>query len=345
MAVKHVDSIPRGIVRLDLDRLARPQPHDVLEPLALVRVHRVPPAVLTGENLEINQVNVNRMAPSAAAVFQLPELHGAPRDIGQHAVGHIRESNVVDPPLSVGPLKLKVVVHGRPSRGREVDGGQGGRDDTRVGNGGVGDNKAHHFVGMKVVVILADIFVVAERDVLTSKGRKVKHHLIPLGHADVQVVGCDRGRQESGVGGDDLEGDLGRRACAALEVKTERARDGGIEESKTVFAGLHVEEGPRLAIDVDDIAIKRVGLASRREQLAVGLVLLGREDQRDVVNAVDGGEIESVLRRVMNDVAAGLTWWEMSDMGANWGEVSKRTKISIFSRLIGDNVSFCPAKP
>jgi hypothetical protein len=55
---------------------------------------------------------------------------------------------------------------------------------------------------------------------------------------------------------------------------------------------LHVEEGPWLPVDLDDVAEKAICLAGGREELTIGLVLLRRKNERDVVNTIAAGKIQ-----------------------------------------------------
>ena len=81
--MEEVDSVPRRVVGLDLDRLTGSQPHHVLEALALVGVDLVSAAVGAREDAEVDQVDVDRVAPAAAAVLQLPQLDGAARTLAR----------------------------------------------------------------------------------------------------------------------------------------------------------------------------------------------------------------------------------------------------------------------
>ncbi len=159
---------------------------------------------------------------------------------------------------------------------------------------------------MEIVVVLADVLIVSERDVLAGKGGEVKDDFVPLAHADVDVVGGGRAGEEAGVRGNDLEVDLGGTAGLALEVEPERPGGGGVEEAQAVLAGFHVEVGPGLAVDVDNVAVERVGFAGGGNQLAVVLVFFGREDERNVVDTVSRGQAETVFGGIVNDVRAGL---------------------------------------
>jgi len=51
---------------------------------------------------------------------------------------------------------------------------------------------------------------------------------------------------------------------------------------------------------VDDVAVERGGLAVGGLEGAVAGVLLGRQDQRDIVNPVSGGEAERIFGCVVD---------------------------------------------
>lgn len=57
---------------------------------------------------------------------------------------------------------------------------------------------------------------------------------------------------------------------------------------------------------MDYVPVERGGFGCRGEEGAVGVVLFGGEDEGDVINAVAGGEVESVFGRVVKDVGACL---------------------------------------
>lgn len=249
---------------------------------------------------------MNRMRPPATAILQLPQLNRPPWHIRQHAILDLIESHPIDLPLPICPVELKVMIDRRPRRRREVHQRQARRDHTVIHHGPSTDHKPHDLIRMQIVVILADILIVPERDILPCKGRKVKHNFIPLSHRNPQVVRRDRPRQQPGVRRNDLEGNLCGGPRLPLEIQPEGARDGCVEEAEAVFARLHVEEGPGLAVDVDDVAVEGVGFARGGEEFSVGLVLLGGEDERDVEGAVARGQAEGVFGGVVDDVAAGL---------------------------------------
>lgn len=200
-------------------------------------------------------MDMDRVGPSSSAVLELPDLDGAAGDVGQNAVVDIVEADTVDTPLSVSAVELKMVRHRRARRSGEVNRGQGVRNCRRVRNGGRRHDETHHLVRVQVIFIGADIFGVPESNVLAGKGSEVEDYLVALRHADVQGGSGSRAREETCVRGDDLERDLGGGTGLALEIQQKCARNGGIEEAEAVLAGLHVEVGPRLAVDVNDVAI------------------------------------------------------------------------------------------
>jgi hypothetical protein len=71
VTVKHVDTVPRRIACDYKNPFIWAEPYNVLESNLFIRLH---PARTTGprDDLKIDQVNVNRMAPAPALVYQLP---------------------------------------------------------------------------------------------------------------------------------------------------------------------------------------------------------------------------------------------------------------------------------
>ena len=57
---------------------------------------------------------------------------------------------------------------------------------------------------------------------------------------------------------------------------------------------------------MDHVPVERGGFGGGREEGAVRVVLFGGEDQGDVVDAVAGGQVETVFCWVVQDVGACL---------------------------------------
>lgn len=64
-------------------------------------------------------------------------------------------------------------------------------------------------------------------------------------------------------------------------------------------------KGPRLSVNVDDIAKERVGLVFGVEESAILVVLLRGQSKRQIIVAL--GQTESILGRVMQDVESSLS--------------------------------------
>lgn len=315
MAVEHVDTIPGSIMGLDFDYLVGSEPDDVLETQRLVGIEgSTIIGIGAGEDLEVNQVDVDGVTPAATAVLELPDLDGATGNVSKYAVVDLGEADSVNLPHSVGAVELEVTINAA-LRGREVNHGKGAGDGAGVGHRAAADDKLHDLVGVEVVGISPHIFSVPEGDVLASKGRKVEDDLVSLSHTDVKLRSSGGHSEESSIGRNDLEGYLSTRTRSAAEVEQKGPGDGSVEEPEAILPRLDVEVGPGLAVDMNDIAEERVGLGGGAEKRAIVQVLLGREDERNVVNPISRGQIQRVLFLVMDDVCASLA------------------KVGIFSRL------------
>ena len=95
---------------------------------------------------------MNGVRPTATAVLKLPELDGAAGNIGEDAVGDITEDDIVDSPVAAGPVELEVVIDRWACGWREIDDRQGRRNGAGVGHGRVGDDEAHDFIRVEVIL-------------------------------------------------------------------------------------------------------------------------------------------------------------------------------------------------
>ena len=306
MAVEHVDSVPRSVVGFDRHDLIGCKPDNVLQAQALVGVDDSVVVVGSRENAEVDQVDMNRVAPATTTVLELPDLDSPTGHVCQETVLDIRKDNAVDLPLSVATIKLEASINTRGLVGREIDLAQAVGDDACVSHRGRADNELHDLVGVEIVGIRSNIIRVPQRDVLASKGSKVEYNLVAFGHADVDLGSGDGPNKEPSVACNDLERDLCTRPSRPAEVEEEGPGDGGVEEAEAILARLNVKEWPRLSVDVDDIAKEGISLSSRTEESSVILVLFGAENQRNIVNSVSRRQAETVLLGVVDDVSSSL---------------------------------------
>lgn len=185
VAVEHVQPRPGLVVRLHPHRLPLRQPDHVFQAVRLVRLHAAVPA-RPRDHPEVHEVHVDRVRPAAGAVLELPDLDGAAGHLGQHAVGHVLEADPVDEPLPVLPVELEVVVDAG-GLGREGDGAELCGDCGWVVDWPRGDVEAHHFVRVGEVVVYpeaADVFEVAELDLLPGEGGEVEDYFVAFGDGD-----------------------------------------------------------------------------------------------------------------------------------------------------------------
>lgn len=256
MAVEHVRPGPGLVVRLDGQGLTAAQPDDVLETGSLVGHHGVA-ASGAGEDLEVDQVDVDGVRPTARVVLKLPDLNSAEGGFGQDTVVDVREDDLVNLVLAVGTLELEVAVDDVVLLRREGHLAEGGGDSAGILNGSVADKEAHDLEGVSILVLVTDVVSlsnVAQVDGLATVGGEINDDLVTLSHGDVHVSGADGFLQKTGVASNDLEGNTVAGGVGPGEVQEERAGDGRVQEAEAVLAGLDVEEGPRLAVDMDDIA-------------------------------------------------------------------------------------------
>jgi hypothetical protein len=104
-----------------------------------------------------------------------------------------------------------------------------------------------------------------------------------------------------------LEGELALRVSRPGEVERIVSRNASIKESESILARLNVQERPRLAIDVDDVAPGACLLLELRLKRTVLVVVLGTENERNVELAIARGETQHVLGWISQDVSARLT--------------------------------------
>lgn len=300
MAVKHIQTIPGLVPSLDVRCLARAQPNDIFEARRLVRLD-VSVKALAGNDVHVDQMDMNGVTPAATAVDKLPDLGGAAGYSGEHALVDHVPADAVDAPVAIVALKLKGLV-------RRSDGVVGdGEGHVRVEDCGddavVDDSLAiaghvehHQLVRVQVVGVGGDGRRGAQLDAFARKRRKVKDDLVPLRDADVHVFGGHGARDQAGVGGDELErdgvvglvlegGEVGVGVDLA-KVQLEGARVARVEEAEAVLAGLDVEEGPRLAVDAHDVAVETGRFQGWVVEGSVGVELLGAHHDGDVVDAV-----------------------------------------------------------
>jgi hypothetical protein len=60
--------------------------------------------------------------------------------------------------------------------------------------------------------------------------------------------------EKTSIRRDDFEWQLSASGGRFGEVKRKASRDSGVQEAKAVLAGLDVQIGPRLAVDVNNVA-------------------------------------------------------------------------------------------
>jgi hypothetical protein len=301
VAVEHVDTIVGSVSCNDCHLLVLTEKNNVLECFLLVGENRTA-ATGAREDLKVDKVDVDRVGPSAAGVLELPNLNGATLRLSQDAVLYIGEGDTVDSPCATRFAELEASVD------TALHWWEGNIAERRWKVTVVGcvlhvfaDDKLHDLVGSGVVLIVLNIATILESDILSGELSKVEDDFPALSHRDFEVAALHRLCQQTSVRTDDVEVD-----CLAinLESELECSADSSIEEPEAVLAGLHLVKGPRLSIDVDDIAKERVGLILGIEESAVTVVLLRGQSKRQVIVALR--QAESILSRVVKDVEASL---------------------------------------
>ena len=99
MAMEHVHPVPGRVLGQHLHLLVGAQQHNVLERGLLVLEHRAA-AVEALHDLEVDEVDMDRMGPTTAAVLQLPKLDFAALGFSENPVGGVGEGYVVNGPLA-----------------------------------------------------------------------------------------------------------------------------------------------------------------------------------------------------------------------------------------------------
>jgi hypothetical protein len=303
VAVEHVNTIPRGVSSKNPNNLIGTKEDNILHSDLLVRLNTTSG---TGNNLEINQVDMDRVSPSTGRVLKLPKLGGSTLRVGEDTIGDIRKSNSVDTPLSIGTLKLEVLVDGSLHfrKGLGTENRRNGAVIVVVGNN-FSNDESHNSVGTSKVLVGHNITGVLHSNILSSVSREVDNNLITLSYRDVHVVDGNRLANESRVGCNDGHGN-DSSGTVEFKVDTERTGDSSVEKAETVFAGLDLKERPGLTVDLDDVSVQRVVFSRRRIEVSVGLVTLGGKHQGNIV--LSGGKVVfGLFNRVAENVETGLT--------------------------------------
>jgi hypothetical protein len=100
VAMEHVKTIPRSVASQDPDLLILSEKNDILERDRLVNLDTTV-ALLTGDNLEIDEMDVDGVSPSTTHVDKLPKLDRSTWGSGKNTVGNVVEGDTVDLPFTV----------------------------------------------------------------------------------------------------------------------------------------------------------------------------------------------------------------------------------------------------
>lgn len=102
--MEHVETVPGSVARQDVHFFVLAQEHDVLQRGGFVGFDFGAGAFLAGDDLEVDEVDVDGVGPAAAVVDEFPELDGASWGFGEDAVIDVVEGYAVDFPgaVSVG---------------------------------------------------------------------------------------------------------------------------------------------------------------------------------------------------------------------------------------------------
>lgn len=238
----HVKTIPRSIAGNHIDLLVGVEPHNVLQSDLLVRLDTPTAAASARDDLEVDQMNVDRVCPASCAVLQRPVLDSTALGLGQNALfGTIGPGDAVDLPFTSGALELKLVLDCSVGR-REWDIAElGGKIAVVVLVGRrISDDEAHNFVGVQVGSIVCHVLVAAEGDVAVLVRGEVNNHLPAFGHGDVKLSGINRVQEKTSIGSNDLEVNARTLFRLLLKVELERPADRGVQEAESIFAGFHL---------------------------------------------------------------------------------------------------------
>jgi hypothetical protein len=145
----------------------------------------------------------------------------------------------------------------------------------------------HHLISRVVVFVSSDIAAVAESNVLSGVFSEVEDDLPPLSIRDIKLVCVDRVESHARIRSKNRHGNLSAYSIAGLEVELIRPADTGVKEAETVLARFDHMEGPRNAIDLDDIS-KHAGLlvvGFGIPETAIRIVTFGSKSERQIVLA------------------------------------------------------------
>ena len=200
-----------------------------------------------------NQMHVDRVCPSPSSVLQNPVLNGTTFRLRKDAfLRPISPCDSINHPLAALAPEFEFVGDSFLVW-REVHLAELSWKLAIVAciRNGVADNKSHNLVGVEVGIHIGNVSIAPQRDVLIPILREIKDDFPALSDRGVELSGVDWIQKQAGVGANHLH--VRSFACSSFEVQFECARGCCVQEAQTILPGLYLQEGPWLAVGVDDI--------------------------------------------------------------------------------------------
>jgi len=109
---------------------------------------------------------------------------------------------------------------------------------------------------------------------LAGKATEVKDNLLALPNGQEEHLRGDGLVKEAGTRRDDLEGQLCARRRRLGNVQSKVSTYGRVEQTESMFAGLYIHVGPRLAIDMNRVSPDAVELVLGVSKGPIAVIVL-----------------------------------------------------------------------
>lgn len=195
VAVEHVDSLPWRISGNNPHNFAGCDPNHVLHTSSFIWHHCVPSASAR-DDLEVNEMDMDRVRSVATSVSQLPDLVLTEDRSRQDAVFNVCPANTVDDPLTVNTGKGKVLGDVGLRWRRDVV-HIGGKRLVFYRLFWITDDESHNAVSRGVVEGSSHAALVEHGDVLAPVVSKVHDNFVSFTLGDGKVGRWDWMRKET----------------------------------------------------------------------------------------------------------------------------------------------------
>lgn len=191
VAMEHVHTLPRGISRDDPNNFAGRNPNDILHASCLIW-HDCIPTTGTREDLEVDQMNVDRVRSVSAAVSQFPDLVLAQDRSCQDAVLDVCPAHSVDDPFALDAGESEVLGDFGFWWGRDVVEIFWQRSVVVKVNERVQNDKSHNAVCGGVIEIACHSAIVEHGDVLAVVVGEIDDNFVTLAFGNCELARSHR---------------------------------------------------------------------------------------------------------------------------------------------------------